>query len=364
MSPEKRTGAGAEGAGAPPLPRVFVRADTLDAGENEAIKEAALSAGFTGLIASADAAAKNPGRFTILTRTGDRLFSGDVPAGQMYHIISKESLDAVEDNGGIAVIETTGWRVLPLENLISRLQKTKIYAAVNTPEEAALAAEILEKGCAGIVISAGAGKIQDFVCDASAEKISLTPAVITKITPVPLSDRVCIDTTSILDSDEGMLVGSSAACLFFICSEHAKSEFTNPRPFRVNAGAIHSYIQLPGGITAYLSELSAGALLLSCKADGATRTVAAGRIKIERRPMLLISAEIRGAAEAAETAENTSGCPVRGSVIVQNAETIRLLTPKGPISVAELSVGDTVLVKTGSGGRHFGTPVDETVREL
>ena len=351
MSPEER-------AGVPTLPRVFVRADTLDAGENEAIKEAALSAGFTGLITSSDAAAKNPGRFTILTRTGDRLFSGDVPAGQIYHITSKESLDAVEDNGGIAVIETSGWRVLPLENLISRLQKTKIYAAVNTPEEAALAAEILEKGCAGIVISAGAGEIQDFVCDASVEKISLTPAVVTKITPVPLSDRVCIDTTSILDSDEGMLVGSSAACLFFICSEHAKSEFTNPRPFRVNAGAIHSYIQLPGGITAYLSELSAGALLLSCKADGATRTVAAGRIKIERRPMLLISAEIRGAAE------NTSGGPVCGSVIVQNAETIRLLTPKGPISAAELSVGDTVLVKTGSGGRHFGAPVDETVREL
>ena len=358
------TGAGAEGAGAPPLPRVFVRADTLDAGENEAIKEAALSAGFTGLITSSAAAAKNPGRFTVLTRTGDRLFSGDSLAGQIYHITSKESLDAVEDTGGIAVIETAGWRVLPLENLISRLQKTKIYAAVNTPEEAALAAEILEKGCAGIVISAGAGKMQDFVCDASAEKISLTPAVVTKITPVPLSDRVCIDTTSILDSDEGMLVGSSAACLFFICSEHAKSEFTNPRPFRVNAGAIHSYIQLPGGITAYLSELSAGALLLSCKADGATQTVTAGRIKIERRPMLLISAEIRGAAGTAETAENTSGCSVCGSVIVQNAETIRLLTPNGPVSAAELSVGDTVLVKTGSGGRHFGTPVDETVREL
>ncbi|MCQ2376574.1 MAG: 3-dehydroquinate synthase II [Methanocorpusculum sp.] len=357
MSPEERTGTAT-------FPRVFVRADTPDAGENEAIKEAALSAGFTGLITSSDAAAKNPGRFTVLTRTGDRLFSGDSPAGQIYHITSKESLDAVEDNGGIAVIETAGWRVLPLENLISRLQKTKIYAAVNSPEEAALAAEILEKGCAGVVISAGAGKIQDFVCDASAEKISLTPAVITKITPVPLSDRVCIDTTSILDSDEGMLVGSSAACLFFICSEHAKSEFTNPRPFRVNAGAIHSYIQLPGGITAYLSELSAGALLLSCKADGATRTVAAGRIKIERRPMLLISAEIRGAAGTAETAENTSGCPVCGSVIVQNAETIRLLTPNGPVSAAELSVGDTVLVKTGSGGRHFGTPVDETVREL
>ena len=60
MSPEEMTGAGAEGAGAP-LPRVFVRADTPDAGENEAIKEAALSAGFTGLITSSDAAFRAKG---------------------------------------------------------------------------------------------------------------------------------------------------------------------------------------------------------------------------------------------------------------------------------------------------------------
>ncbi|MDO5846783.1 MAG: 3-dehydroquinate synthase II [Methanocorpusculum sp.] len=351
MSSENGTGAGSKGA---PLPQVFVRADTADAQQNEAIKEAALSAGFTGIILSAADAAKKPGRFTILTCTGDLLFSGNSLAGQIYHITSKESLDAVEDCGGIAVIETAGWRVLPLENLLSRLQKTKIYASVNTPEEAVLAAEILEKGCAGIVISAEAQKLSGFIPEGPEGAVPLTPAVVTKITPVPLSDRVCIDTTSILDNDEGMLVGSSAACLFFVCSEHAESEFTNPRPFRVNAGAIHSYIQLPGGKTAYLSELSAGALLLSCKADGKVRTVAAGRIKIERRPMLLICVETAG----------TEDLPVRGSVIVQNAETIRFLTPKGPVSAAELSVGDTVLVKTGSGGRHFGAPVDETVREL
>lgn len=343
------------GFGEAGFPTVFVRADTADTLQNEAIKAAALAAGFTGIILSGnDTASKNPGRFTVLSSFGDKLFSGDKPAGKVYHITSKESLESVEDCGGIAVIETSGWHVLPLENLLSRLQKTKVYAAVKTPEEAALAAEILEKGCAGIVISADAEQLNGFIREDFETVISLTPAVVTKIAPVPLSDRVCIDTTSILDADEGMLAGSSAACLFLICSEHAKSEFTNPRPFRVNAGAIHSYILLPGGKTAYLSELCAGTPLLSRKADGTSRTVIAGRIKIERRPMLLICAEAAGTGEQ----------PVRGSVIVQNAETIRLLTPEGPISVAELSEGDTVLVKTGSCGRHFGTPVDETVREL
>ena len=51
------------------------------------------------------------------------------------------------------------------------------------------------------------------------------------------------------------------------------------------------------------------------------------------------------------------------SVVVQNAETIRLGTPKGAVSVADLAVGDKVLVRLESGGRHFGHAMAETILE-
>jgi len=51
--------------------------------------------------------------------------------------------------------------------------------------------------------------------------------------------------------------------------------------------------------------------------------------------------------------------------ILQNAETIRLVTAKGSKPVTELKPGDEVLAHIAtSGGRHFGVAVpDETVIE-
>ena len=52
----------------------------------------------------------------------------------------------------------------------------------------------------------------------------------------------------------------------------------------------------------------------------------------------------------------------RIKTVVQNAETIRLVTPTGSISVSELKVGDTILARLEEGGRHFGALVrDEPV---
>jgi len=46
--------------------------------------------------------------------------------------------------------------------------------------------------------------------------------------------------------------------------------------------------------------------------------------------------------------------------ILQNAETIRLVTPKGSTPVTELKTGDEVMVyMAAKGGRHFGISVPE-----
>ncbi|HJJ30882.1 MAG TPA: 3-dehydroquinate synthase II [Methanocorpusculum sp.] len=338
------------------FPSVFVSADSGDYSVRKKTAEAALENGFSGIIlAESDTELARLGRFTTLFREGDALLQNGKRAGAWYHIDSAAALDAVSDDGGIAVIETENWHVLPFENLIARLKKTKIYALVKTSADAELSREIMEIGCFGLVISAPAESLKEFVASGETESVQFQNARITRISPLPLSDRVCIDTASILSPDEGMLVGSSSACLFFICSENAVSEYTAPRPFRVNAGAVHSYIRLPNDTTGYLSELSAGTLLPVADKNGLLRTVAAGRIKIEKRPMLLVEADVL---------DDAGNVIHSGSVIVQNAETIRFMTASGPKSVADLAAGDFVFVTIDSGGRHFGTKVDETIREL
>jgi 3-dehydroquinate synthase II len=74
-----------------------------------------------------------------------------------------------------------------------------------------------------------------------------------------------------------------------------------------------------------------------------------GRSKIERRPLLLVEASCGGA---------------KGSLLLQNAETIRLTAPDGEArSVVELQAGDEILVQVEESGRHFGMKVTETIVE-
>ena len=52
------------------------------------------------------------------------------------------------------------------------------------------------------------------------------------------------------------------------------------------------------------------------------------------------------------------------SLILQNAETIRLTKPSGkPISIVKLNRKSKVLVYLEKGGRHFGIKIKETIRE-
>ena len=54
----------------------------------------------------------------------------------------------------------------------------------------------------------------------------------------------------------------------------------------------------------------------------------------------------------------------KASLILQNAETIRLVAHDGSaISVVNLAVGDKILGCALEGGRHFGMAVKETIRE-
>jgi 3-dehydroquinate synthase II len=52
------------------------------------------------------------------------------------------------------------------------------------------------------------------------------------------------------------------------------------------------------------------------------------------------------------------------STVLQNAETVRLVSSSASIPVSDLKPGDKILLRVEEGGRHFGTLVaDEMVIE-
>lgn len=251
------------------------------------------------------------------------------------------------------IIRAKDWKIIPLENLIAKLKGRKLLTLADNMQDVKLAAGILERGVSGVVFSpkdaAEIKKAKELLIGFSQEKIELTSAKITKIQALSLGDRVCVDTAAILNLGEGMLIGSQSNGFFFVHSETLENPYVETRPFRVNAGAVHAYIKISKEKTKYLSELKAGDEVLAVNKTGEVRIENVGRVKIERRPMLLVEAEKNGAVI---------------STILQNAETIALVDKEGkPVSVSKLKVGDEVLVHTEQGGRHFGMKVEETLVE-
>jgi 3-dehydroquinate synthase II len=250
------------------------------------------------------------------------------------------------------IVIGTDWRVIPLENLIAALQGTvDIIAGVRSFEEAKTALETLEHGADGVLLETEdltqIVKTVEFARK-SEHVIELVPATVTEVKPVGMGDRVCIDTCSLMVSGEGMLIGSGANGFFLVHAETEESPYVAPRPFRVNAGPVHAYIY-DNGKTRYLSELKAGDEVMIVRSDGETRHGVIGRVKIERRPLMLIEADVEG------TTIKT---------LLQNAETIKLVAQGGtPIAVTALKPGDVVLTHYERAGRHFGIGVEETLIE-
>lgn len=252
------------------------------------------------------------------------------------------------------LVTGTDWKVIPLENLIAALQshKVKIIFGVKNAEEAKLAFKTLESGADGVLLDNGdPEEIKETIkasLELSNETTELESAVITLVESLGMGDRVCVDTCNLMQKGEGMLIGSQANGMFLVNSESDDSPYVAARPFRVNAGAVHSYIKIEEK-TRYLSELRAGDSVTIVNSRGEQREGIVGRIKIESRPLMLIEAKAKDRIL---------------TVILQNAETIKLVGKDGsPISVAKLKKGDEVLIHLEEGARHFGKKIKETIIE-
>ncbi|MFW6324137.1 MAG: 3-dehydroquinate synthase II family protein [Desulfovibrionales bacterium] len=251
---------------------------------------------------------------------------------------------------GKKVVLRSGWEVIPVENILA--QAEGLGVEVDSMEKAGLAAGILEKGVDFIIVLPEAAlELKNIVKELKLSQgtMELETGLIEEIRTVGLGHRVCVDTSSLLSTGQGMLIGNSSAFTFLVHAETESNPYVAARPFRINAGAVHSYVLLPGDRTSYLEELEAGEEILIIGADGSTSLATVGRIKTEIRPMLLIRASV---------GEKT------GNIFLQNAETIRLVRPDGsPVSVVQLKPGDQILCRTDQAGRHFGMRIDEEIRE-
>ena len=264
------------------------------------------------------------------------------------------AVKATEFSTDYIIINCLDWRVIPLENLIARTRgKSKLIAEVSNAEDAKLVLETLELGTDGVLLHASdvdeLNKAIALVKE-QAPEIIVVPAKVTAVKQISTGARVCVDTCDLMVPGEGMLVGVQAAGFFLIEAEVHENPYVQSRPFRVNAGSLSMYTLASLQKTRYLSELKAGDEVLIVDRKGKTRPASVGRIKIELRPLILVEAEAEGK---------------KIKTILQNAETIRLVTPKGSKPVTELKAGDEVLAHvTESAGRHFGVAVpDETVIE-
>lgn len=338
---------------------------------------AALEGGVSKLVLNATVAAagscwRTLGRFEAITVNGDHLIdeSGEqvgtlFSMGSAADVAAAEALALTLRAGQVAVMDAADWKVIPAENLVAAFQssRARLMAAAGTADEARAMLGALQKGTAGVLLRTNsAEEVQSLLTwlrarEAEASSLALTACRVTRVTPVGMGDRVCVDLASLLRPGEGLLVGSFARSLFLVHSECEESRYINSRPFRVNAGPVHAYVHVGGGRTAYLSELSAGREVAVVDAAGRQRSAVVGRVKIETRPLVLVEAEEPDGSLA--------------SVLLQNAETVKLVAPQDgsprawrTVAVSDLSVGDEVLLLSQqSAARHTGIAVDEFIVE-
>ena len=338
--------------------RVLIAPSAVSADERKAIVERARRRGFSRFVAlEGEPFEALPGE-EVVRRTPDHLVLGPpsparvpiVRVGEPHHL--DEALRHPPEGGELAV-EWTGDRVIPLENAISTAgRRFHLWVDARTPSEVPASLGALEHGAYRVIVAirspAEVDELEALLEGPLPTALDWSLVPVVSVRPAGVGDRVIVDTTSILGPEEGLLVGSAAGFLFHVASEAAGSRFSRPRPFRVNAGAAHSYVLMADGSTRYLAELEPGDAVLASLPGGSVRSLRVGRLKIERRPLVVVTAR---EGESSRT------------VFLQEAESVRLSSDSGRVATTELAPGLRVHGVRLASARHMGREVEETIQE-
>lgn len=282
-----------------------------------------------------------------------------VEKGLFLSVNNKESLDHTVDmthQFKHVIIEFESATNIPLELVLAFSQKNNcsICKKVNAGEDGWIASMVMEMGSHAILLATtNANDIVELKTKMellNQNKLQLQELTVIESKHIGMGDRVCIDTTSLLKEDEGFILGSTSVGGILVSSETHFLPYMELRPFRVNAGGLHLYAWNFDNKTDYLSELKAGSQMMTVDSKGNTRTVAVGRIKMERRPLILIRAK--------DNQDNEV------NVVLQDDWHVRVIGVKGePLNCTELKAGDKVLGYTCIAGRHVGIKIDENIIE-
>ncbi|WP_326686796.1 MULTISPECIES: 3-dehydroquinate synthase II [unclassified Streptomyces] len=278
----------------------------------------------------------------------------EVEFGRFVEIVDAPTLEEACD-----AARTESWSVLlfrdptkiPLEIVIAAAARStgSLVTIAQDVEEAEIIFGVLEHGSDGVMMApARVGDAAKLKAAAQSEvpDLNLTELEVVKTEHIGMGERACVDTCTHFREDEGILVGSTSKGMVLCVSETHPLPYMPTRPFRVNAGAIHSYTLSKDERTNYLSELQAGSKVMAVDIKGGTRMVTVGRVKIESRPLISVDAVAPGGQ--------------RVNLILQDDWHVRVLGPGGSVlNSTELKPGDRVLGYLPSEDRHVGYPIDE-----
>ncbi|GAA3101270.1 bagremycin/ferroverdin biosynthesis 3,4-AHBA synthase BagC/FevH [Streptomyces rectiviolaceus] len=278
----------------------------------------------------------------------------EVEFGRFVEIVDAQTLEDACQSA-----RTERWSLLlfrdptkiPLEIVIaaSAAARGSLITVAADVEEAEIIFGVLEHGSDGVMMAprkVGDATALKTVVNAETPDLALAELEVVSTEHVGMGERACIDTCTYFGKDEGILVGSHSKGMILCVSETHPLPYMPTRPFRVNAGAIHSYTLSKDGRTNYLSELKAGSKIVAADVEGRTRLVTVGRVKIETRPLISVNAVSSDGREV--------------NLILQDDWHVRVLGPGGAVlNSTELKPGDKVLGYLPTEDRHVGYPLDE-----
>ncbi len=267
-----------------------------------------------------------------------------------------KAVELVKNSLDVVIVGFRDPTNIPLELILATTQKSqcRILKRVKDARDGEASLMTMEAGADGIVLSSNdigsVVEMGNIIQRSNRRKFGLREAVVTAIKPSGMGSRVCIDTTSELTQDEGMLLGSTSSGGLLTCSETHFLPYMKLRTFRVNAGGIHLYVWGPDDQAVYLSDLRAGDKIYVVNSSGEARAVTVGRLKIESRPLLHIECEIEG---------------VKINTFIQDDWHVRMFGSKAEIlPSSEIRAGDKLLGFLDKPGRHVGIKIDETIKEV
>ena len=248
---------------------------------------------------------------------------------------------------------------IPLELVIASLQATgtilinEIVSRTDV-DAAVVVLGVMEYGADGVMFSPEdpevLSRLKVLWHQGQNESLSLEDLTVVESRPVGMGYRACVDLATLFSEDEGMLIGSTSQGGILCCPEVFHLPYMELRPFRINAGAIHSYIYGIHDTTNYLSELKAGDDALVVNLSGQSSRAVVGRIKTELRPLRLIRGRFASEAEV--------------NILLQDDWHVRVFGADGkPLNSTEIKTGDQIAGYQADPGRHVGINIKENILE-